>query len=431
MACARREASRVGDYERGCMKRKMGVFVALVCSPLAAQSMNESDMYLMNMSSGTSMNPQAWAMPMVMTHLGSWQTMIMGQAFLIETQQTGPRGGDKLYAPNWFMGAATHALAGGTLAVESMLSLDPATITNRRYPELFQTGETAYGQPLVDAQHPHDFIMSLSLDYVHPLGSAMVQFYYAPVGDPALGPVAFPHRASAGELPQAPLSHHWQDSTHIANNVGTVAVAHTWWRVEASGFYGSEPDENRWNIDWGPMNSYSGRVSILPSSNWLFQVSAGRLTRPERQEPGDVVRVTSSLHYTRWMSHGQWSSSLIWGRNHETLSQRNVNSYLAESLYPVSKRDFLTGRIELVDKDELFAAQPALAAELARTVGSTFRVQAYTVGFTHDVGTFRLIEAGVGANVTAYVIPAAIQPYYGHHPAGLDLYLRFRLRNNR
>lgn len=411
------------------MTTRVALVLVSVCCTLPAQ-MSESSMYLMNMSSGTSMNPQSWAMPMIMSEIGSWQTMFMGQAFLVDTQQTGPRGGDKFYGPNWFMGSAMHSLGGGTLAIEAMLSLEPATITNQRYPELFQTGETAYGHPLVDAQHPHDFIMSVGLDYVHPLGATMLQFYYAPVGDPALGPVAFPHRASAFELPQATLSHHWQDSTHIADNVATVALAHKWWRVEVSGFYGTEPDENRWNIDWGPMNSYSGRLSILPSSNWVFQFSAGRISHPEREQAGDVVRTTASLEYTRWVPHGQWSSSLVWGRNHETETQRNVNSYLVESLYPVSKRDFLTGRIEFVDKDELFADQPSLEAQLAGTVGSTFRVQAYTLGFTHDLATFHHIETGVGVNATAYVIPAAIQAYYGQHPAGVNMYLRFRLHSH-
>src|SRR5207302_1099593 len=140
-----------------------------------------------------------------MKHFGSWQAMFMGQAFLVDTQQSGPRGADKFYAPNWPMASAMHSLAGGTLQFQTMLSLDPATITDRRYPELFQTGETAYGHTLVDAQHPHDFIMSLSVDYVHMLGKTKIQFYYAPVGDPAIGPVAFPHRASAFELPQATL----------------------------------------------------------------------------------------------------------------------------------------------------------------------------------------------------------------------------------
>ena len=406
---------------------KSALLAVALCAAAHAQ-MNDAGMYLMNMSSGTSLNPQSWSMPMKMADLGSWQAMFMAQAFLVDTQATGPRGNDKFYAPNWFMGSAMHSLAGGSLDIEAMLSLDPATITQRSYPELFQTGETAFGQPLVDAQHPHDFVMSFALDYAHPLGSTMLQFYYAPVGDPALGPVAFPHRASAAELPQAALSHHWQDSTHIADNVATVALSRKWLRVEASGFYGTEPDENRWNIDWGPMNSYSGRVSIIPSSNWLFQFSAGRIARPERQEEGDVIRATASLHYTRPVPHGQWSSSLIWGRNHETLAQRNLNSYLAETVFPVTSRDFVTGRIELVDKDELFADQPTLEAQLARTAGSTFRVQAYTAGLTHDLFTVHSIETGVGANFTTYVTPSAIHPYYGAHPVSVNVYFRCRLK---
>jgi len=393
------------------MKNRLSVALWLAVLPLRAQ-MSDSGMYLMNMASGTSMNPESWSMPMIMKNLGhSWQGMFMGQAFVVDTQQSGPRGGDKFYSPNWFMGSFTHPLGGGTLAIGSMVSLDPATVTNRSYPLLFQTGETAYGRPLVDAQHPHDLIMSIGLDYVHMIGSTKLQLYYAPVGDPALGPVAFPHRASAFELPQATLSHHWQDSTHIADNVATVALARGWWRAEASGFYGSEPDENRWNIDWGPMNSYAGRFSVMPSSNWVFQVSAGRLTRPERQEPGDVVRATASAHYTR----GGWSSSLIWGRNHQTLSKSNSNSYVAETLVPVGKRDFVTGRIELVDKNEL-------------EIAGSWRIQAYTAGMTHDLGTFHHVETGVGANVTAYGIPGGLKAAYGDHPFGVNIYLRLRLK---
>jgi hypothetical protein len=398
--------------------------------PGMKHDMNAAGMYLMNMASGTSMNPQSWPMPMLMPHLGSWSFMVMGEAFLVDTQQTGPRGRDKFYAPNWFMLSAQHALGGGSLMLQTMFSLDPATITQRRYPELFQTGETAFGRPLVDAQHPHDLIMALGVQYAHPVGeNAVVQFYYAPVGDPALGPVAFPHRASAAEIPQAPLGHHWQDSTHIADNVATAALKYKWLRLEASGFYGSEPDENRWNFDWGPMNSYSGRLSILPSKNWVLQVSAGRLTRPERQEPGDVARTTASIEYTRPMGDGNaWSTNLIWGRNHNSFTKRNLNSYLAESVYPVKRKNFLVGRVELVDKDELFADQPAIEDSLARTAGSTFRIQAYTAGYTRDIGTFGGIETGIGANATAYAIPMAIKPYYGDHPWGVNVFLRFRLR---
>jgi hypothetical protein len=394
------------------------------------QNFNRTGMYLMNMSSGTAMNPYSWQMPMSMTQAGSWNLMFMGQAFLLDTQQSAPRGGDKLYSANWFMVSAAHSLAGGALALTAMLSLDPATVTNRRYPLLFQTGETAYGTPLVDAQHPHDFLMGLSAQYAHPLGrDTMLQLYYAPVGDPALGPVAFPHRASAFELPQATLGHHWQDSTHIADNVATVAVRHKWLRLEASGFCGTEPDESRWNLDWGKMNSYAARVSVAPNPNWLAQISAGRLTRPERQQDGDVVRTTASLHYSRPLERGtSWSTSLIWGRNHQTANRRNLDSWLLETLYPATRRNFLTARVELVDKDELFAAQPAIEQRLALTAGNTFRIQAYTMGYTRDIATLRSVETGVGVNGTLYRIPPAIQPYYGERPWGVNVFLRFRLK---
>ena len=395
-------------------------------------NMNEAGMFLMKMASGTSMNPESWQMPMLMPRLGSWNLIVMGQAYILDTQQSGPRGADKFFAPNWAMLSAQHNVGKGSFLIQTMFSLDPATITHERYPLLFQTGETAYGVPLVDAQHPHDFFMSLGLQYAHPLGEdTMLQLYYAPVGDPALGPVAFPHRGSASELPQATLGHHWQDSTHIADNVATVAVKHKWLRLEASGFYGSEPNENRWNIDWGPMNSYSGRLSVFPTKNWMAQVSAGRITRPERQAEGDVVRTTASLHYSRPMAAGNsWSTSLIWGRNHDTESRHDLNSYLLETVYPATKRDFLTGRVELVDKDELFADDPALDHQLAHTAGSTFRVQAYTAGYTRDIGYFWNVETGLGANVTAYAIPSAIKPFYGDHPWGVNVYLRLRLKRS-
>ena len=410
------------------MSRKL--FFLVLTLPAFAQdmhmgSMDPAGMYLMNMASGTSMNPQAWTMPMLMPGLGSWNLMLMVQGFIVDTQQSGPRGADKLYSANAFMGGVQHAFAGGAFQFETMLSLEPATVTNRSYPLLFQTGETAYGKPLVDAQHPHDFIMSLGFDYAHPLGeNTMLQIYYAPVGDPALGPVAYPHRASAAELPEAPLSHHWQDSTHIAYNVLTAAVKYRKVRLEASGFYGTEPGENRWTIDWGPINSWATRLSYFPTKNWMAQVSVGRLVNPERQSPGDVVRSTASLHYTR----NGWSSSLIWGRNHDVVTHHNLNSYLLESVYPVTQKDFVTGRIELVDKDELFANDLSLEQQLDRTAGSTFRIGAYTAGYTHDIGTFHHIETGLGANLTAYSLPGAIKPYYGDHPYGVNVYLRFRLK---
>jgi hypothetical protein len=329
------------------------------------------------------------------------------------------------------MASAEHrAGSNGAFQTDLMLSLEPATITERRYPELFQTGETAFGVPLVDAQHPHNFIMALGFHYTHQLSeNTRIEAYFAPVGDPALGPVAFPHRASAMELPQAPLSHHWQDSTHIADEVVTLGVAYQKIKLEASGFYGTEPGENRWTVGTGPINSWSARLWFFPSKNWAAQVSGGRIARPEALEPGDQTRTTASLHYSRPMQQASWSTSLIWGRTHNTATHRDLNSYLAETVLPIRRANFISGRAELVDKDELFAAQPQLEDQLGRSYGSTFRIGVFSIGYTRDIQLWRLLETGIGVNFTAYSLPDAIRPFYGAHPVGGKIFIRLRLRS--
>lgn len=392
--------------------------------------MNAAGMFLMGNMSGTAVNPAAWPMPMVTEHFGSWNAMFMAQAFIDDTQQSGPRGGDKFYSTNWFMANTEHkAGKNGAFEIQLMLSLEPATITDRRYPLLFQTGETAFGKPIVDGQHPHDFVMSVGFQYALSLGeSTTLELYFAPVGDPALGPIAYPHRASAAELPQAPLAHHWQDSTHIADEVLTAGIAYKQIKLEASGFYGTEPNENRWNIDSGPINSWSTRLWYFPSKNWAAQVSVGHLAHPEVLERGDQTRSTASVEYSRPLPGGSWSSSLIWGRDHSTYTKRNLNSYTAESVLPIKRKNFITGRVELVDKDELFEGQPVIEELLDTYYGSTFRIGEYTIGYTRNIDLLPRIETGLGANVEAYSLPGAIKPYYGEHPIGGNVFVRLRLR---
>lgn len=420
------------------MYRRCLLLAAACAAVLRAQradmqmvDMNSASMFLMNNMSGTAVNPAAWSMPMLMKPLGSWNTMFMAEAFLNDTQQSGPRGGDKLYSPNWLMTNAEHRVGkNGAFEFQLMLSLEPATIADRRYPLLFQTGETAFGKPIVDGQHPHNFVMSMGFEYALSFGeNTTLELYFAPVGDPALGPIAYPHRASAMELPQAPISHHWQDSTHISDEVVTAGIAYKKIKLEASGFYGSEPGENRWIIQGGPINSWSARLWYFPSKNWAAQVSTGHLTHPEALEPGDQFRTTASLEYSKPMPGGSWSSSLIWGRDHNTYTKRNLNSYTAESVLPIRRKTFITGRIELVDKHELFAGEPGIEQFLDTFYGSTFRIGAYTIGYTRDLDIFHNIETGIGANVEVYSLPGAIKPYYGDHPIGGNMFLRFRLRS--
>jgi hypothetical protein len=207
-------------------------------------------------TAGTSAQPNSTDEPMIMRMHGKWMFMFHGNAFLSALQQSGPRGYDKVFSTNWFMPMAQRQIGRGELTFRTMISLEPATVTQRFYPLLFQQGETAFGKPINDGQHPHDFIMELAALYDLRLGqNGLLSFYAAPVGDPAMGPSAYPHRASASEDPVASLGHHLQDSTHIANDVVTGGLSYKKARIEFSGFHGREPDEFRWNIDSGAVDS--------------------------------------------------------------------------------------------------------------------------------------------------------------------------------
>jgi hypothetical protein len=228
------------------------------------------------------------------------------------------------------------------------------------------------------------------------------------------------------EIPQATLAHHWQDSTHIADDVVTASLAYKKIKVEASGFHGAEPDEFRWNIDYGPIDSWSTRLWYFPTKNWATQVSLGHLAHPEAMEPGDQTRSTASVEYSRRLAGESWSSTLIWGRDHSTYTRRNTNSYTLESALPVRKKNWVTGRAELVDKDELFAGE-TMQTVIDDRFGSTFRIGAYTLGYTRDVSIFSKLQTGIGANFETYSLPQPIKTFYGDHPIGGNVCVRLRL----
>src|SRR4029079_8539644 len=92
-----------------------------------------------------------------------------------------------------------------------------------------------------------------------------------------------------------------------------------------------------------------------------------------------------------------------------------TSSFLAETLYPVTRRDFITGRFEVVDKNEL-------------SVEGTHVVLAWIAVYTHDIGTFHGLETGLGATVTTYRVPIELKPAYGDRPWGVNVYLRVRIK---
>jgi len=377
-------------------------------------------------TSGTSAEPNSTPIPMLMTMRGKWMLMFHGEAFLNALQQSGPRGADKLYSTNWFMPMAQRELGPGTLTARVMLSFEPGTVTKRYYPELFQQGETAFGKPIVDGQHPHDFVMELAALYDVKVGkSALVSFYLAPVGDPAMGPPAYPHRASASENPVAPLGHHLQDSTHIAADVITTGLTYGIARFEASGFHGREPDEYRWDIDSGKIDSWSVRATVNPAQNWSAQYSFAHLASPEALHPlEDVERMTASIMFNRRFTRGNWSSTLIWGRN-RTSDGLVWNGYLAESTLRFGVCNYAWGRIENVDRTNelLVRNQPEPPSFQETVIG---RVQAYTGGYGRDIKVLPHLLTAFGAQITMYVTPDSLKTEYGSHPLGALVFLRIR-----
>ncbi|HUP20832.1 MAG TPA: hypothetical protein VM778_12905 [Gemmatimonadota bacterium] len=377
--------------------------------------------------SGTAWLPDASPMYALHSQAGGWETMLHGSVFLQYVAEGGDRGDDQLGATSWLMGMARRPWAGGALTLRAMGSLDPATVGECGYPDLLATGETCEGgRPIHDRQHPHDAIMELGALYERALspGTAF-QLYGALAGEPALGPVAYPHRISAMALPLAPITHHWLDATHIAFGVATAGVYSARWKVEASVFNGREPDEERWDLDLAALDSWSGRLAILPSERWALQVSTGRLAEAEvGHGPGDervdVERTTASaIHHRPRPDGGVWATTLAWGRNVE--DGEATYAILLESSLNLGERQVAFARVEAAEKSaEDLALDEALH-------GRMFRVGKVVAGYVRRWGPVAGWNPGIGGGVSIGLVPEDLEPFYGGRaPVGAFVYLTLR-----
>ena len=431
------------------------------------------------LGSGTALQPATT--PMAAWHFtpGNWMMMVHAELKAGFNYQGGRRGVGKLQSQNWAMAMGERAVGPGRLLLRGMFSAEPLTAPHGGFPQLFQTGESYRGRPIIDAQHPHDVVMELAASYsISITENVSVQVYGGPVGEPALGPVAFMHRSSAMENPSSPLGHHWQDSTHVAHGVITGGVTAWRFKLEFSRFRGAEPDEDRLRIDLGALDSSSVRVWFTPGRNWAAQFSYGHVVRPDVFHAGDVDRLTSSVTYNRPLALGNWSTSLVWGRNSEL--HGISNAYLVESSVSFNRRNHLYTRMELVDKQGLFEDNifDRLGLVCARTQQSSkglpriaasanpgtlvcqpggplptanpdgivfhggnvptpgrvypsemfnrwFRVGALTFGGVRDLVVVNALRIGLGADVTFRRQPADLDPIYGRRPS-FQVFLRFR-----
>jgi hypothetical protein len=374
-------------------------------------------------SSGTAWVPDSTPMYGKMFMIGDDMLMLHGGAFPRYTNASTNRGDDRIDMPNWFMAMYSHPLDDRSqLGARLMTSLDPLTEGGRGYPLLFQSGESWHGQPLHDRQHPHDLFDELSLSYSRKFMYDWSSYlYFGYPGEPALGPPTFMHRASAMDNPDAPIGHHWEDSSHIVFGVATAGISWKNVKLEGSIFTGREPDENRYDFDRPRFDSYSGRLSWNPTQNLALQVSHGYLHSPEGLEPNiNQHRTTASVIYNVPLGQdANWSSTLAWAQDRNT-GERATQALIAETNYQHG-RNTIYARWERVEK-----AGHELALEPG-DADTIFPVSAYTIGYVRDLMHGRGIDVGLGGQFTLNDMPDYLQRYYGEDlPYSFQIFFRIR-----
>jgi hypothetical protein len=274
--------------------------------------------------------------------------------------------------------------------------------------------------------------MELAVDYDRPLrGSWRWQIYGGLSGEPALGPVSFPHRISAMVNPIAPISHHWMDATHISFGVVTAGAYDKRWKIEGSLFNGREPDENRADFDLGPLDSFSGRVTFLPSERFALQVSAGHLAEAEFEFPplprNDIDRLTASLTYHRPLGrNGIWASTLAYGVNAGRVIipadqfDASTQALLFETSVDLRDTHTFFGRAEVVEKP----AEDLHAHEFARLIFTLAKLQA---GYVRELKPWNGLRVGFGGTASISIVPEDLASRYdGRVAPGFGVFVSLR-----
>lgn len=374
--------------------------------------------------SGTAWLPDLTPMFAIHRDFGGWSAMFHENLFLQYVNEGTERGDSQLGSVNWVMGMAERRARAGYLGVRTMFSLERLTVGECGYPDLLATGESCNGRPIHDRQHPHDFFMELAGTYERELSGALaLQLYAGLAGEPALGPVAFPHRVSALSIPMAPLTHHWLDSTHISYGVVSAGVFGTRWKAEASAFNGREPDENRFDLDLGALDSFSGRLWFAPADRWSVQISKGYLNEAEVAPLGgprrDLNRTTASATYHQLVgTAGFWSVTGAWGRNAE--DDHATDAVLLETDLQVDGRNTLFARLEGAGK----TGEELTVPEIGDDAVTVSKLQ---LGYIRQLPGGRMFEPRVGAALSFSALPDRVEQAYGRGSGfGIAVFLSVR-----
>ena len=372
--------------------------------------------------SGTQASPEASAAGP--SGADRWSFFWHGHAYLDSNRQGGDSGARVFESINHFMAGGDRSLGAWRMGLRGLFSLEPATILPEGSPLLFQRGETYQGNLLIDRQHAHDLFVQLQIEWERPLPKGNRLLLSAALrGEPAVGPVAFPHRASSSAIPMAPLSHHNLDSTHISDDVVTALWGTRFVNVDASLFHGAEPDENRWDLDQGALDSYAGRITVNPGAGLSIQVSACRREEPEALEEGNQTRQTASITWEKGFGAGGSVGLLVASGRNLLPEDQEEWGHTAEATVRIRRRHDVYGRIEQVDRDLYELTNKTQRPETVEP--SRIHVEELTLGYAFSWALLREAQTSAGVAVAGYRFDERLDDVYGDRPISLWVYLRF------
>jgi len=395
---------------------------------------------LSRLGSGTSWLPDSSPMRGGHFSVGDWSLMLHGAAYGQYDHQNGFRRETQPGLIDWEMLMAMRPMAGGLFRFNVMTSFEALVLGPQGYPQLLQTGGTYHGARLVNHQHPHDLVSELAAVYDHSLtGRVAASVYAGVVGEPALGPVSYMHRPSAAGDPFAPLGHHWQDASHESFGVITLGLFTHALKVEGSVFNAREPDWYHYNLDYtgARLDSYSGRVTLLPGAGLAVSAWAGYLMAHDRLEtPIGMQRYGASILAENEIAGRRWSSAAIWGVNIHHHGSREHNhdpnatnlkfyhvsaSALLETTVQVTKRSELYARLEQVSKsgDEL--------GFLGGDLTQLFTIRSLSLAATRDFVSIGPAAIGLGVRGSLNLLPETLRlTYQGTTTTGYSAFVRVR-----
>jgi hypothetical protein len=277
-------------------------------------------------------------------------------------------------SPSWLMFAAGYRGLGAELSTRTVLQIVPLSVLELR-------------------EERHELFTELAISHRLELAEGVaLQLYGGPAGEPALGPQAYTHRASAIGDPFAPRIRDHFDATRVSHGVVTAGVSIPAMSIEGSWFNGRARDGDPYDLDLRTPDSCSARVTYLPLATLSLQTSYGYLGEAK------LHRVTTSVSHAIPLLRGSSSAMLAWSRNLRA-GEPASDALLVESNFALDEHHAVFGRVELGRQPSVWSAGGGYAFAFA-PLGS----------FVPSAGARTSVGFADGGLETATVVFFALRP---------------------